>query len=104
VLTRLARGARIVLSGGVSQYNAQQVRGPSNCLALIGGRASLTGMLTPDYAERYAQARAELAGWLREGRLISREDVRHGGIRAFPAALPKLSAGQNTGKPILAVQ
>lgn len=40
VLTRLARGARIVLSGGVSQYNAEQVRGPSNYLALIAARAS----------------------------------------------------------------
>jgi NADPH-dependent curcumin reductase CurA len=103
VLTRLARGARIVLSGGVSQYSAQQVRGPSNYLELIAARASMTGMLTPDYADRYAQARAELAGWLREGRLISREDVLEGGVRAFPDALPKLFAGENTGKLVLAV-
>jgi NADPH-dependent curcumin reductase CurA len=96
VLTRLARGARIVLSGGVSQYHAQQVRGPSNYLELIAARASMTGMLTPDYAGRYAQARAELAGWLREGRLISREDVLEGGVRAFPDVLPKLFAGART--------
>lgn len=53
VLTQLARGARIVLSGGVSQYTPDQVRGPSNYLALIGARASMIGFLTPDYAERY---------------------------------------------------
>ncbi len=47
VLLHLARGARIVLSGGVSQYSAQQARGPANYLALIGARASMTGMLTP---------------------------------------------------------
>jgi len=104
VLTRLARGARIVLSGGVSQYNAHQVRGPSNYLALIAARASMTGMLTPDYADRYAQARAELVRWLREGRLISREDILAGGVRAFPDALPKLFAGENTGKLVLAMQ
>jgi NADPH-dependent curcumin reductase CurA len=104
VLTRLARGAGIVLSGGVSQYNAQQARGPSNYLDLIGARASMTGMLTPDYADRYAQARSELAGWLREGRLISREDVVEGGVRAFPDALLKLFAGENIGKLVLAVQ
>jgi NADPH-dependent curcumin reductase len=103
VLTRLARGVRIVLSGGVSQYNAQQVRGPSNYLELIAARASMTGMLTSDYAGRYAQARAELAGWLREGRLISREDVLVGGVRAFPDVLPKLFAGENIGKLVLAV-
>lgn len=104
VLTRLVRGARIVLSGGVSQYNAQQVRGPANYLALIAARASMTGMLTPDYAGRYAQARAELARWLCEGRLISREDVLSGGVRAFPEALLKLFAGENFGKLVLAMR
>jgi NADPH-dependent curcumin reductase CurA len=104
VLSRLARRARIVLSGGLSQYAAQQVRGPSNYLELIAARAWMAGFLTPDYAGRYAQARAELAGWLREGRLISREDILQGGVRAFPDALLKLFAGQNIGKLILAVQ
>jgi len=103
VLARLARGARIVLSGGLSEYAAQQVRGPSNYLELIAARALMAGFLTPDYADRYAQARAELAGWLREGRLISREDILPGGVRAFPDALPKLFAGHNIGKLILAV-
>ena len=61
-LTRLARGARIVVCGGVSQYNSEQVRGPSNYLALIAARGSMTGMVVFDYAERYPQATAELAG------------------------------------------
>ena len=103
VLARLARGARIVLSGGLSQYSARQVRGPSNYLELIAARALMAGFLTPDYADRYAQARAELADWLREGRLISREDILQGGVRAFPDALTRLFAGQNIGKLILAV-
>jgi NADPH-dependent curcumin reductase len=81
VLTRLARGARIVLSGGVSQYAARQVRGPSNYLALIGTRASMTGFITPDYAGRYARAMAELAGWLPEARLISPEYIVEGRSR-----------------------
>jgi NADPH-dependent curcumin reductase CurA len=103
VLTRLARGARIVLNGGVSQYAAQQVRGPSNYLALIAAGASMTGFLTPDYAGRYALARAELAGWLREGRLFSREDILESGVCAFPDVLPKLFAGENMGNLMLAV-
>jgi NADPH-dependent curcumin reductase CurA len=70
---------------------------------LIGARASMTGFLTPDYAGRYAEARAELAGWLRESRLISREDIQPGGVPAFPDALLRLFTGQNTGKLILAV-
>ena len=53
MLPRLARGARIVLSGGLSQYNADRARGPSNYLQLLGARASMIGFLTPDYADRY---------------------------------------------------
>jgi NADPH-dependent curcumin reductase CurA len=103
VLSHLARGARIVLSGGVSQYNAEQPRGPANYIELIRKRASMIGFITPDYADRYPDARAELAGWLRDGRLISREQIIDGGIRAFPDALLKLFAGENTGKLVLAV-
>ena len=104
VLTRLARGARIVVCGGISQYNAQQPTGPANYLALIPARASMTGMLVFDYTDRYAEATSKLAGWLRDGRLISREQIVEGGVRAFPDALLKLFAGENTGKLVVAVQ
>jgi NADPH-dependent curcumin reductase len=59
VLTRLARGARVVICGAVSQYNATgAVRGPSNYLSLLVARASMTGMVVFDYADRYAEAAA----------------------------------------------
>lgn len=103
VLTRLARGARIVICGGVSQYNAEQVRGPANYLALIAARASMTGMLVFDYADRYGEATAELAGWLRDGRLRAREHIIEGGVGAFPQTLLNLFAGENTGKLVLAL-
>jgi NADPH-dependent curcumin reductase len=103
-LTRLARGARIVISGGVSQYNAERMRGPANYLALIAARGSMTGMVVFDYAQRYPEAMAELAKWLREGRLISREHIVPGGVRAFPETLLKLFAGENIGKLVLAVE
>ena len=47
VLMRLARGARIVLSGGVSQYNESQALGPAHYLELIAARAAMIGMFTP---------------------------------------------------------
>ena len=102
VLTRLARGARIVICGAVSQYNAtEHVHGPSNYLSLLVCRASMTGMVVFDYAARFGQAASEIAGWMREGRLISREDIVEGGVEAFPAALLKLFAGENIGKLVL---
>jgi NADPH-dependent curcumin reductase len=104
VLTRLARGARIVICGAVSQYNSTEgVRGPANYMALLVARASMTGMVVFDYAARYGQAAAEIAGWMREGRLISREDVVEGGVRAFPDTLLKLFNGENIGKLVLRV-
>jgi NADPH-dependent curcumin reductase CurA len=103
VMTRLARGARIVICGGISQYNATQPRGPSNYLALIAARGSMTGMLVFDWADRYAEATREMAGWMQEGKLSSREYIVHGGVRAFPEALLKLFAGENIGKLILSV-
>ena len=103
VLVKLARGARIVLSGGLSQYNADRDRGPANYLELLRTRSSMTGFITPDYSDRYPEAVAELAGWLRAGRLIAREEILHGGIPAFPDALLRLFAGENLGKLILAV-
>ena len=63
----------------------------------------MIGFITPDYADRYPHARAELADWLRDGRLISHEQIIDGGIRSFPDALVKLFAGENTGKLVLAV-
>jgi hypothetical protein len=104
VLTRLARGARIVICGAVSQYNAAEaVQGPSNYLSLLVSRASMTGMVVFDYAARYGEAASEIAGWMQEGRIISREDIVGGGVSAFGDTLLRLFAGENTGKLVLEV-
>jgi NADPH-dependent curcumin reductase len=105
VLTRLARGARVVICGAVSQYNSTDgVRGPDNYLALLVARASMTGMVVFDYAPRFREAAGELAAWLADGRLISREHVLEGGVHTFPDALLKLFAGENIGKLVLQVR
>jgi NADPH-dependent curcumin reductase len=102
VLTRLAMHARIVICGAVSQYNATEaVQGPSNYLSLLVFRASMTGMVVFDYAARYGEAMAEIAGWMREGLIVSREDVVEGGVDAFNDTLLKLFSGENTGKLVL---
>ena len=70
-------------------------------LSLLVARASMTGMVIFDYAARYGEAATELAAWMADGRLISREDVLEGGVQAFPEALLKLFAGENVGKLVL---
>ena len=104
VLARLARGARVVISGAVSQYNATEPpRGPANYLQLLVARASMTGFVIFDYADRYGEGVAQLARWLRSGELRSREDVVEGDVDGFPDALLRLFRGENTGKLVLAL-
>jgi len=104
VLARLARGARIVICGAISQYNnTTAVQGPKNYLSLLVNRARMQGMVVFDYADRYPVAIAEMAGYLKDGRMKSREDVVRGGVAAFPDTLNRLFTGQNFGKLVLQV-
>ena len=103
VLTCVARGARIIICGAISQYNENEMRGPANYMMLLVARASMTGMLVFDYADRYPEAMAALAGWYRAGRLAAHETIVRGGVEDFPETLLKLFEGANTGKLILAL-
>jgi hypothetical protein len=103
-LRRLARGARVVICGAVSQYNAAGApRGPANYMQLLVARASMTGFVIFDYADRYAEGVSQLAQWLQSGELRSREDVVHGDIEQFPDVLLRLFEGASTGKLVLAL-
>jgi NADPH-dependent curcumin reductase len=103
VLTCIARGARVIICGAISQYNENEVRGPANYMMLLVARASMTGMLVFDYADRYPEATAELAEWYRTGRLVVHETVVRGSVEDFPETLLMLFEGANTGKLVLAI-
>lgn len=103
VLTRINLKARIVVCGAISQYNAtEKVAGPSNYLSLLVNRARMEGMVVFDYADRYPEGVARLAGWLRTGEIKSREHVVEG-FGHFPDALLMLFEGKNFGKLVLKV-
>jgi NADPH-dependent curcumin reductase CurA len=103
VLTRINRKARIVICGAISQYNSTApVQGPKNYVSLLVNRARMEGMVVFDYAERYPQAIGQLAGYLKDGRIKSKEDVVHG-LETFPESLLKLFNGENFGKLVLQV-
>ena len=102
-LATLARGARIVICGAISQYCATgPVKGPSNYMSLLVNRASMTGMVVFDYADRYAAAGREMGGWIAAGKLKTREHIVDG-LETFPDTLLQLFKGENTGKLILKV-
>ncbi len=103
VLTRLARGARIVICGAISQYNnTTPVKGPANYLALLVQRASMTGIVVSDYYDRAGEAAMVMAGWIQAGRLKTREDIVDG-LDNFPNAFDMLFTGANNGKLVLKV-
>lgn len=102
-LAQLARGARVVICGAISQYNnTTPIKGPSNYLSLLINRASMTGFLVSDYAPRYGEAAREMAGWMAQGKLKSREDIVEG-LETFPETLLKLFTGENFGKLMIKV-
>jgi NADPH-dependent curcumin reductase len=102
-LARLARGARIVICGAISQYNnTGPITGPSNYLSLLVNRATMKGMMVSDYVDRYGQAGAEMAAWMAAGKLKSREDIVEG-LATFPETLLKLFKSENSGKLMLKV-
>jgi len=104
VLTRINRKARIIICGAISQYNnTTAVAGPKNYLSLLVNRARMEGIVVFDYADRYHLAMAEMAGYLKDGRMKSREDVVVGGVAAFPETLTRLFTGENFGKLVLQV-
>jgi NADPH-dependent curcumin reductase CurA len=103
VLTRINRKARIIICGAISQYNnTTAVQGPKNYLSLLVNRARMEGIVVFDYADRYHLAVAEMAGYLKDGKMKSKEDVVVG-LDTFPQTLLKLFNGENFGKLVLQV-
>jgi NADPH-dependent curcumin reductase CurA len=97
-LTRLKKGARIVLCGAISAYNAvKQPEGIKNYLTLISQRAKIEGFVVFDYRDRYAEGEADMAKWIKEGKLKRRYHIEEG-LEHCPQHLGLLFSGGNTGK------
>jgi NADPH-dependent curcumin reductase CurA len=93
----------VPICGAISQYNATEApKGPANYLSLLVSRGSMIGFLVFDYADRFEEAAAEMAGWMASGKLKSREHIVEG-LETFPETLLMLYAGENTGKLVLQV-
>ena len=104
VLLQMNVFGRIALCGLISGYNATEVPpGPKNIRAVLTQRLKMQGLIVFDWADRVPEAIAQLGQWHKEGKLKIREDVREGGIDAFPEVLNLLYTGGNFGKLVLKV-
>jgi NADPH-dependent curcumin reductase CurA len=97
-LACLARHARVVICGAISQYNSTSgIQGPANYLSLLVNSARMEGFIVFNYAPRYAEGMRELATWRAQGKLKSKEDIVEG-FENFPETLLRLFSGENMGK------
>ena len=103
VLRLINTGARIVICGAISAYNATEpVPGPYNLRMLLVKRARMEGFIIFDYRDRYAEATARLAQWVEEGKIAYAEDVVDG-LEKAPKVINRLFDGANTGKLIIRI-
>jgi NADPH-dependent curcumin reductase CurA len=101
VLPMMRMHGRIAICGAISQYNnTTPVKGPSNYMSLLVSRARMEGFVVFDFAKRYPEGIQAMAGWLAEGKLLSKDQIEDG-IENFPSVLLKLFTGGNFGKLIL---
>jgi NADPH-dependent curcumin reductase len=102
-LMNLAMRARVVLCGGISSYNVEdlsQMHGIRPYMQLTIMRARMEGFIVIDYMSRFAEGVQALAGLMAEGKLKSAEDVQQC-FENCPATLRRLFEGKNLGKQIL---
>jgi len=96
------RGARIPLSGQISNYNATEPPVGPNLVPLIVNRALIRGFLASDHFDRYEAFLKDCGAWVRSGELRYREDIVEG-LDNAPQAFIGLLEGRNFGKLLVRV-
>ena len=92
-----------MICGAISQYNSTEaIIGPANYLALLVNRARMEGFIVFDYTKDYPKAAAEMAQWMKEGKLKSKEAIFEG-IENFHDTFLRLFNGDKKGKLVLKV-
>jgi NADPH-dependent curcumin reductase CurA len=108
VLALLNTKARIPLCGLIAHYNDTELPSGPDRLSLLTKtilikRIKVQGFIIfDDYAPRYGEFAAEMAGWVKDGNVRICEDVVDGLERA-PEAFMGLLEGQNNGKLVIRV-
>ena len=104
VLAQMNFRGRVAICGLISAYNATSpVPGPYNFRSILVNRLRVQGFIVFDFIKKYPEAYEKLGTWHKEGKLTFKEDVREGGLEAFPDVLKMLYTGENFGKLILKV-
>ena len=102
-MNHLRPKARVVICGAISGYNDfTKITGPRNYLNLLVYNARMEGFVVFNFADRYAEGMAAMAGWIGQGKVKGREDIQQG-LERFPEIFNMLFTGANEGKLVLKV-
>ncbi len=94
---------RVAVCGTISNYNATDAEMvPDELWKFIVKRARVEGLLVTDFEAGHEAARAQMAGWIKDGRLTYRETIVEG-LENAPTAFNGLFAGSNFGKLLVRV-
>jgi NADPH-dependent curcumin reductase CurA len=103
VMRRIATNARVAVCGQISRYNAVAPEtGPRWLSQLIVRQAKVEGFLVSQFAPRFEDGLRQLATWMKEKRLVYREDVVDG-LENAPRAFIRMLEGKNIGKQLVKV-
>jgi NADPH-dependent curcumin reductase CurA len=102
-LSQIRRGARVILCGAISMYNATELPpGPRNYLQLMLKRARMEGFIITDYLPRFAEGVTQLSQWVAEGKIRYAVDIVEG-LEHATGAINRLFTGANTGKLLVKI-
>jgi len=93
---------RIPLIGLISQYNAEAPAPGPNLAHVLVNRLTLQGMIVGDHADRREAFLADMAAWVKAGRVKYKLDIVEGLANA-PRAFLGLFRGDNFGKRLVRV-
>jgi NADPH-dependent curcumin reductase CurA len=92
---------RVAVCGMISGYNEAGTRtNVRNLSNIIYGRIMLRGFTAADFMHLRPQFQAEMAAWVREGKIKHHETI-YRGIEQAPAAMIDLMQGVNLGKMLV---
>lgn len=103
VLRRMKWFGRMPLCGLISGYNAIDASEPPGFWTqMLMRRLTVRGFIVTDFAARFAESGMALAGWMLEGKLKTRQDIRPG-LENAATAVKDLYSGGNFGKLLVEV-
>ena len=77
-IVNMRKNGRIVVSGQIAEYNTGEPRGIRHTLPFITQRLKMEGLVVYDYGVQFNEARAQMADWVRQGKLTYREEIIEG--------------------------